>query len=374
MVVVLIVVVVAGCLSIYLPIYLSIYLSICKLENEAILREFLTVWTWQHQKRSKSARLPELLKSTAEKTQQFCETSLGNIKNEAILRDFLQKWKVECRADRLVPLRFAIFPFHLFKVLRLPRKSEAGSYEVLHLSRKITFANLKIWCSKMQPLSGNQRPDLLVSLMNMSLVLRLPREMHLLCRSPWNVPRLPSFLDMLQNPHGLLTVDKVQNPFLALARQNHIWTSKSEPNPSVFNTFDLEMCFAPQRRTLFRHLNFQKCSEHEVLCTFWIGNVLCATTVCTCSTSQLPKMVWTRQFLTLLTSKCASRHHRAQLFISHMARWLRARRFSEPTFRPSGATKHWKNSESRLFYLFARLHLLPSDSFSSLIFFLLLFS
>ena len=28
---------------------------------------------------------------------------------------------------------------------------------------------------------------------------------------------------------------------------------------SVFNTFDFEMCFAPQRHALFRHLNFQKC-------------------------------------------------------------------------------------------------------------------
>ena len=28
------------------------------------------------------------------------------------------------------------------------------------------------------------------------------------------------------------------------------------------------------------------------------------------------------------------------IFISHLARWLRTRRFSEPTFRPSGATNH----------------------------------
>ena len=63
-----------------------------------------------------------------------------------------------------------------------------------------------------------------------------------------------------------------------------------------------------------------------------------------------------------------------QLFISHLARWLRTRRFSEPTFRPSGATNHWKNIiVSRLSYLFAHLHLLSSDSFSSLIFSLLLF-
>ena len=40
------------------------------------------------------------------------------------------------------------------------------------------------------------------------------------------------------------------------------------------------MCFAPQRRALFRHLNFQKWSENGVLCTFWLPNVLCATTAC----------------------------------------------------------------------------------------------
>ena len=63
----------------------------------------------------------------------------------------------------------------------------------------------------MQPLRGNQRPDLLTSLMDMSLVQRLPREMHL-SRSSANTPRLPSFLEMLQNPHVLLTFDKVHNP------------------------------------------------------------------------------------------------------------------------------------------------------------------
>ena len=63
----------------------------------------------------------------------------------------------------------------------------------------------------MQPFSGNQRPDLPTSLMNMSLVLRLPREMHL-SRSSANVPRLPSFLKLLQNRQVLLTFDKVHNP------------------------------------------------------------------------------------------------------------------------------------------------------------------
>jgi len=94
---------------------------------------------------------------TTSKTKQVCETSsifeLDNIKNEAILRDFLQKWKVECRADGLVPMRFAIFPLHLSKVLRLLRKTDAGSYEVLHLSRKIILANLQK-CNTSQEISA----------------------------------------------------------------------------------------------------------------------------------------------------------------------------------------------------------------------------
>ena len=43
------------------------------------------------------------------------------------------------------------------------------------------------------------------------------------------------------------------------------------------------MCFAPQRRALFRHLNFQKWSEHVVFCAFWLRNVLRATTACLAS-------------------------------------------------------------------------------------------
>ena len=59
-----------------------------------------------------------------------------------------------------------------------------------------------------------------------------------------------------------------------------IATSKSAPKLRCFVHFDFEMCFAPQRRALFRHLNFQKWSKHGVLCTFWLGNVLRATTPC----------------------------------------------------------------------------------------------
>ena len=61
-----------------------------------------------------------------------------------------------------------------------------------------------------------------------------------------------------------------------------ISTSKSAPTMVCFVHFDLEMCFAPQRRALFRHLNFQNCSEPL--------------------------------FLTHFTSKSASRHNAVHFF------------------------------------------------------------
>ena len=121
-----------------------------------------------------------------------------------------------------------------------------------------------------------------------------------------------------------------------------ILTSKSELRPTCLATFDFQMCFAPQWRELFQHLNFQKSSESGSFWHFLLPNVLCATMACTFSTSQLPKVLRTWRVLYILTCKCASRHNSVQFFIFHLASWLRALRFSEPIFQPSGATKHWK--------------------------------
>ena len=134
-----------------------------------------------------------------------------------------------------------------------------------------------------------------------------------------------------------------------------ISTSKSGPRLRCFVHFDFEMCFAPQRRALFRHLNFQTWSDNGVFCTCSLRNVLRATTACTFSTSQLPKVLRDPGVLYLFTWKCASRHNGVQFFISHLASWLRTRRFSEPTFRPSGATNHWKNTVFRDFPTFSRI-------------------
>ena len=67
-----------------------------------------------------------------------------------------------------------------------------------------------------------------------------------------------------------------------------ISTSKSGPNMVCFVHFDSEMCFPPQQRALFWHLNFQKWSEHVVFCKFWLRNVLRATTACNFSSLICP--------------------------------------------------------------------------------------
>ena len=160
---------------------------------------------------------------------------------------------------------------------------------------------------------------------------------------------------MLQNPHVLLTLDKVHNP-LRLPRETtsqppkvvrtpgvlyiltskcasrhngvhffDIATSKSGPSMVCFVHFDLDMCFAPQR---------------------------CATF----STSQLPKVVRRWCVLYILTSKCASRHNGVHCFYISTSK-------SGPTLRSLKSLE--KHSVSRLSYLFAHLHLLSSGSFSS---------
>ena len=62
------------------------------------------------------------------------------------------------------------------------------------------------------------------------------------------------------------------------------------------------------------HLNLEKWSEPLLSLTFWLRNVLRATTACTFSTSQLLKVVRKWCVLCLLTSKCASRHNGVHFF------------------------------------------------------------
>ena len=151
-----------------------------------------------------------------------------------------------------------------------------------------------------------------------------------------------------------------------------IWTSKSAPSTSCFVHFHFQMCVSPQRRAIFRHLNFKKCSEHLMFWAFSLPNVLFATAAYNFSTAELQKVLRTRQFFNIFTSKCAFRHSGVQFLISPLSTYLRTRRFNRPTFGLTRHTNHWKNTAFRdfsniwrgcIFFLltFALLHLLPSD-------------
>ena len=145
-----------------------------------------------------------------------------------------------------------------------------------------------------------------------------------------------------------------------------ISTSKSGPKLVCFVHFDFKMCFAPQRRALFRHRNFQK-----LVRTPGVFNILtskCASRqngvhVFDIATSKSCPAL--RCFLHFDLKVCFAPQRRATFHLSspQMAPHPPLERACFSTLRsPKSLEKH---SVSRLSYLFAHLHLLSSDSFSS---------
>ena len=132
-------------------------------------------------------------------------------------------------------------------------------------------------------------------------------------------------------------------PFFQIA------TPKMAPSMRCFVHFDLQMCFAPQRRAIFPDRNFKNGSEHEVFCAFWLTNVLRAKTACHFCRPALAKCVRRSGVLYILTGKWTSRHGGVQFFVSQLNSYLRTRRFSEATFVTSGSTNHRKNTAIRDF-------------------------
>ena len=150
--------------------------------------------------------------------------------------------------------------------------SEAQSYKVLHLSWKIIWANLTVWCSKMPTPLRNQRPDLRTCLMEMSLVL---------APATWNA-------DLFKHPTPATVFQSVTKPsrfahFFEGAESIRIhcachkhdgWTSKGSER--TLRTFSILIW---KRASC----HIQKCSEHEESWKSWsvFDNVLRATTACT---------------------------------------------------------------------------------------------
>ena len=139
----------------------------------------------------------------------------------------------------------------------------------------------------MQPLSGNQRPDLLTchrfwtcyKTLTFCSLLTYFDKVH----NPVRLPR-----ETTSEPPKVVRACGAFNILISKCASRHnavhffdISTSKSGLELVCFVHFDFEMCFAPQRRALFRHL---------------------------------PKVVRTWCALYILTSKCASRHNPVHFF------------------------------------------------------------
>ena len=89
---------------------------------------------------------------------------------------------------------------------------------------------------------------------------------------------------------------------------------KSVPKLTCFVHVYLKKYVLPQWRTIFRHLNFKKCSRTLSFLTFSLPNVLFATAACNFSTSELQNVVRGRQFFNIFTSECAFHHSCVHFF------------------------------------------------------------
>ena len=178
---------------------------------------------------------------------------------------------------------------------------------------------------------------------------------------------------------------------IAPATRNDAWASKSGPNMwcfKIFNHVDLETCFAPQQRAPFKHLNFQTCSENGVLWRVYFDLKICLApqwrhlNLQKCSEAKafshfdlemrvapqrrtfFEHLNFQKWFETTVFWAFWLQNRQRAIFHLVSAQMAPTRRFSEPTFRPAGATRHWKKSASRLFHIFAHFDLLSTDSFS----------
>ena len=224
-----------------LAMHRSVYLSIDLFTRLSIDLDFC----WQHLKRSNSARLSHFLQLKTSKTKQFCETSFEN-----------GKLTVQLTASYQCVLRF----FHAMslKYCACHEKVSPGQTKCCTCHEKASWHSW--WfdtpkCNPSQEISSSSSEHLAE---------------HAFCTAP--ATKNASVQILFKSPTPAIVFENATKPSrfshfsvdaqsTPTATQNDVWTSKMSPRPPVFNTFDFQMCFAPQRRALFRHLNFQKCSK-----------------------------------------------------------------------------------------------------------------
>ena len=203
-----------------------------------MLRDFLIFRSWQHQKRSNSARLPSKMESWVQSwrpcTNAFCDFSTPPdstcLKYRACHE---KKWGQVIRSAAPVTQN------------HLPKTEDLMLQNATPLRKSATgppnISDEHVSCTA--PATENASLQILCIYPTPAIVLGYATK--------------PSrFAHFWQGAESL-----------APAARNGIWTSKRAPHLSVFYTCDFAMCFAPQRRALFRHLNFQKSSEPIIFFT-----------------------------------------------------------------------------------------------------------
>ena len=291
-------------LSIYLSIHLSIYLSIYRsiyLSISVCLSVCLSVYLLDW-KRSSFARLPHFSNLTTSKTEQFCDTSfifqpnnVQNCSNSARPSHFsnltTSKTKQFCEtsfkngrlsaalgASYQCVLRF--FHSTCVKYCACHEKLMPGHTTCCTCHAK---SSQQTWRSDTPKRNPSQEMSALTS-EHLWWTCLLYCTCHAKC----------IFEDLLQMPHAC----------------HRFWKCCKTLTFCSLLTRCTILCACHAKR----HLNLQKWSDTGVFCTFSLRNVLRATTVCTFSTSQLPKVVRHWTVLYIFTSKCASRHNGVHFF------------------------------------------------------------
>ena len=268
-----------------------------KIKNETFLRDFLSKWNFEAQKRSFCARLPSKTKLWRSKTKHFCETSFKNealkLKNEAFVRDFLQKRSFEDQKRNISARLPSKIKLWRSKTKHFCETSFKNDILTRHLTSEFQYVltifkwMLQKYCAchenvaprhtkscnchakwslqsntsvtwKLQPFHGfcvggfkhRHRKARNPCPCRTKRIVSEPLQIHHACQrfcNPHELLRLPRILKRIEIP--------------APATRRALWTSKSGPRPWCFNDFDFQIVLARRRGANFGDFNFQKSSE-----------------------------------------------------------------------------------------------------------------
>ena len=253
-------------------------------QNEAILRDILNFWSWQHQKRSNSARLLSNMESCAELTASY-----------------------QC------VLRFCLFSTCL-KYCTCHEKVMPGHTKCCTCNAKSSHRtyNIDMMLQNATPLRKSA-PGPNISDEHVSCIAPATRhascQIHCKCPTPaivfWNTTKTLTFWPLLATRRIPCTCHA----------ERHLNIKKWSEH-LVFLFFFIFWLQNVLRATTA--CSFSASQVPKVVRTwcalFWLGNVLRATKTCTFSTSQLPKVLHTWGAFSLFTCKCAFAPQRRTLF------------------------------------------------------------